>query len=78
MAEIDFSKLKVQTDESMVDEDGNPRKDVAIYEGNVAVCHPEMEEKVNEAIELFFRNPIAMSDVEQWTVRQNNEGGENE
>ena len=75
MAEIDLSKLAVKTDESMVDEYGNPRKDVAIYEGNIAVCHPSMKEKLEEAIALFFTNPTGTSEIEQWTVRQNKENG---
>lgn len=78
MTHIDLSKLAVKTDESMIDEEGNPRKDVAIYEENIAVCHPSMRRKVEEAIALFFTNPTETSEIEQWTVTQNNEGGQNE
>lgn len=54
MSEIDFSKLEIQTDENMLDEYGNPRKDAAIYENNIIVCHPNLYEKVKEAQRLFF------------------------
>lgn len=54
MTEIDITKLEIQTDENMVDEEGNPRKDAAIYEGNIVVCHPDMREKLEEAQRLFF------------------------
>lgn len=54
MAKIDFSKLEIRVYEDFVDEDGDPRKDAAIYEGNIIVCHPAMEEKLREAQRLFF------------------------
>lgn len=53
MALLDLSKLEIRADSSHVDEDGNPRSDALIYE-DCLVCHPEYEEKLREAIRLFF------------------------
>ena len=56
MVTIDFSKLEIKTDETMIDPIyGNPRKDVLIYE-DCLICHPDMKDKLQEAIELFFTN----------------------
>jgi len=50
---IDFSKMEIKTDETLVDENNNSRKDVLIYE-RCLVCHPDIENQLREAIKLFF------------------------
>lgn len=50
---FDLSTIPIQADSSHVDEDGNPRSDALIYEDRI-VCHPDHEEKLREAIRLFF------------------------
>ncbi len=55
---IDLSKATVQVDENFVDKEGNPKKEAAIFEDNVIVCHPEMKEKVETAINLFFKGGL--------------------
>jgi hypothetical protein len=52
---FDMSKAEIKTDENMLDEDGNPRTDVLIMPDNILKCHPIMKDKLEQAIELFFR-----------------------
>jgi len=54
-ANINFSKMRVETDEKMLDKGGEPRKDILIYPGKL-VCHPSIKDKVQEAFKLFFGN----------------------
>lgn len=63
---IDLSKMEISTDESMVDEHGSPAKYVDIINEKTLVCHPSMESKLRQAIELFFQE------------KQNNEEDQNE
>lgn len=51
---FDFSKAFVMQDETLVDENGKPRKDALIFPGNIIKCHPELYPKVMEAKRLFF------------------------
>lgn len=50
---MDIAKLEIKTDENFVYEDGTPRKDAEIYEDHI-LCHPKTEEKMREALKLFF------------------------
>ncbi len=53
---FDLKKAKVKVDDKkMIDENGNPRNDVLIFENNILLCHSQMKEKVEQAIELFFK-----------------------
>lgn len=53
---IDLSKMKIITDDSLVDADGEPRKDAEILPDNRIRCHPDMKEQVVEALKTFFNN----------------------
>jgi len=75
---IDLSKMEVATDESIVDDLGNPANFVNIKDEKTLVCHPAMKEKVEQAIRMLFQQ----RDLSKTTIgvkhEENNEGGENE
>ncbi len=52
---FDFSKATIIVDDKLIDKKGNPIKEVLILQGNRLKCHPDMKEKLEEAINLFFK-----------------------
>lgn len=50
---MSLKDMEIRTSEEFVDENGDPRSDAEIYEDHI-LCHPETEEKLREAMELFF------------------------
>lgn len=46
--------MNVVTDENMTDENGNPLNYVNIQDEYTLICHPVLQEKLEQAIELFF------------------------
>ena len=59
---------KVKPTKTFVDDDGNPRKDVAIYK-DYLICHPDVVEQVVEA----FKNMLNL-DLEVLDEETNNSG----
>lgn len=54
MSYEDFiSNLPIEASEDMVDEEGNPRKDVLIQNDKL-LCHPSMIEKLREGMKLLI------------------------
>lgn len=51
--EIDPKKLPIVTDEEMVDDKGNPKKEAHIYEDKIT-CHPSLKDQLEEGLEFFF------------------------
>lgn len=52
---VDFSKAIIKADKKMINKDGSPREDILIMENNVLICHPSLESKAQEMLELFFK-----------------------
>ena len=52
---VDFKNIKIETDENMLDNEGEPRLDALIFE-NCIKCHPALKERLEEALRLFFDN----------------------
>lgn len=50
---INLNNLPIVTDENLVDENGNPRKDAEIFQDKI-VCHPDLKKQVQEAFKIFF------------------------
>jgi hypothetical protein len=50
---VDLSRIKrIETDDSLLDEEGHPRKDALIFEDKI-VCHPDMAEHVQIGVKFF-------------------------
>ena len=75
---IDLSKMEITTDESMVDDLGNPANFVNIKDEKTLVCHPAMKEKVEQAIKMFFQQRDLSETIIGLKHEENNEGGKNE
>lgn len=61
---IDLSKMRVEADENHVDDNGEAREDVLIYEDRL-VCHPNMKVRLEEALSLFFQDAQTMISVKK-------------
>lgn len=53
--QVDFSTIDVKADPNHVNDRGEPRQDVLIYEDRL-VCHPKYEDRLKEGLTLFFGN----------------------
>lgn len=47
-----ISKLEIETNEEMIDDEGNPRKDIEIHKDKL-MCHPSMKKKLIEGIKIM-------------------------
>ena len=78
MAWINLATATIQTDEAMVDKEGNPLHEAAVYEGNIIVCHPDLVEKVREAQQLFFTESVKSEESDKESKLLNMEDYKNE
>jgi len=55
LSSVNFSTIEVEVRADHVDERGEPRKDVLIYEDRL-LCHADMEYRLKQGLALFFGN----------------------
>jgi len=62
---VDLSRIeRIETDDSLLDEEGHPRKDALIFEDKI-VCHPDIAEQVQIGIKFFNGIDLEITRKEQ-------------
>jgi len=61
---MDISKLPIETDERMKDNDGKPLKSVEIH-AHKLVCHPKMKAQLETGLKLMRGKPMTEEEMKR-------------
>ena len=62
--DMDISKLPIETDEKMKDNEGRPLKSVQIYPHKL-VCHPKMKAQLETGLKLMKGSPMSEEEMKR-------------